>query len=266
MAENSKISWTDHTANYWWGCFKVSDGCKNCYASTLSHRYGKSIWGPAATTNRECKKAVWANVPKWNKQAAKDGVRRRVFVQSMADFFEDHPQVVQWRRDALHLMSQCRSLDFQILTKRPGNINRMIESGTGRSAEAWCADNHHCWFGTSVENQEQADRRIPELLKVPARIHFLSCEPLLGPIDFREVPDFNRYNLSLYGWWVIAGAESGHGARPMQLDWVRSLRDQCVVASVPFFFKQKIDGGKKVELPELDGKVWAEMPRGVVTA
>lgn len=263
--ENSKIEWTDHTANFWWGCVKVSPGCQHCYAETLSNRWGKSIWGPASTTDREYKKAAWVNVPKWDKQAAKDGVRYRVFVQSMADFFEDHPQVVEWRRDALHLMAQCKGLDFQILTKRPENIARMIEIGTGRSAEAWCNDNKHCWLGTSVENQETADKRIPELLKVPAAVRFLSMEPLLGPVSldrcFGLLPG-NQWAECLCGeidpsdrpcltcearqalgtesgiHWVIAGGESGPHARPMHPDWVRSIRDQCQAAGVPFHFKQ----------------------------
>lgn len=256
--ENSKISWTDHTANFWWGCFKVSDGCKNCYAETLSNRWGKSIWGPASTTDREYKKSAWKNVVKWNDKARKNGVRYRVFVQSMSDFFEDHPQVVDWRHEALKLMSRCTNLDFQILTKRPENVKRMIPATW--QAHKWGKIPNHIWIGTSVENQEQADKRIPELMKVNARVRFLSCEPLLGPIDFRTVPGFNRVGLSLYGWWIIAGAESGHGKRPMNLAWVRSIRDQCQIAGVPFFFKQMIQDGKKVELPELDGRVWAEMP------
>ena len=274
MGENSRISWCDHTANFWWGCFKISDGCRSCYAETWANRWGKSIWGPPKTTSREYKKAAWRDVPKWNKQANDQGVRYRVFVQSMSDFFEDHPQVAEWRRDALHLISQCRNLDFQVLTKRPENIIRMIEIGTGRNANAWLSDNNHVWLGTSVENQAAADERIPHLLQVPAKVRFLSCEPLLGPLDLSQwlgisySKYYQRWEIdergSIFGqWWpswVICGAESGPGARPMQLDWVRGLRDQCQAADVPFFFKQMIVDGRKVELPELDGKVWAEMP------
>lgn len=303
MAENSKISWCDHTANFWWGCMKVSPGCANCYAETLAHRYNKSIWGPAATTEREYKKLIWKELPKWNKRAWLEGVRRRVFVQSMADFFEDHPQVRQWRIDALRLMLACEYLDFQVLTKRPENILPMLEEAgesllkTGHNAAGvtllrWLKHGidyapPNLWLGTSVENQEQADKRIPELLKAPARIRFLSCEPLIGPVDINpyfglqpgnrwadclcdEIDPVDRPCLTCEArqalgaesgiHWVIAGAESGHGARPMDLNWVRSLRDQCQGAGVPFFFKQAILAGKKTELPLLDGRRWAQFP------
>jgi protein gp37 len=286
MAENSKISWCDHTSNFWWGCMKVSPGCQHCYAETLSKRYGKQIWGPAATTEREYKKAVWREIVKWNVQAAAEGVRRRVFVQSMADFFEDHPQVVEWRHDALALMLASKYLDFQILTKRPENILPMLEAAgesllrhgghnaVGVQLLRWLKHGidyapANVWIGTSVENQEQADKRIPNLLKVPAAVKFLSCEPLLGRVDL-----VTGGYLS-HGWtgaalpgvsWIIAGAESGHGARPMDLNWVRFLRDQCAFANVPFFFKQQIVNGRKVELPELDGQVWAQFPQSEVAA
>lgn len=249
--ENSKIEWTDHTANFWWGCFKVSPGCKNCYAETLSHRFGKNIWGPAATTDRELKENIWKELPKWNAKAKADGVRRRVFVQSMSDFFEAHPQVLSVRQRALELMLKCDWLDFQVLTKRPENILRMTPK--------WFQDDwpENVWPGTSVENQEMADQRIPELLRVPAKVRFLSMEPLLGPVDlsgrtvdgvwidreYADIPD--NYELrdiiDAEGWpisWVIVGGESGPHARPMHPDWARAIRDQCQAAGVPFFFKQ----------------------------
>lgn len=258
--KNSKIEWTDHTANFWWGCVKVSPGCQHCYAESWANRWGKSIWGPAATTEREYKKAAWHDVPKWNAEAKATGIRRRVFVQSMSDFFEDHPQVAPWRAAALQLMQECRYLDFQVLTKRPENVNRMVERATGFSdSEMWFRTVPNVWLGTSVENQEAADKRIPELLKVPAKIHFLSCEPLLGPVDLTQALRGTDTDVDAIDW-VIAGAESGHGARAMSLNWVRGLRDQCVSADVPFFFKQMLVDGHKMGLPELDGRQWAEFP------
>lgn len=236
MAENSKIEWTDHTANFWWGCLKVSPGCEHCYADTLAHRYGKAIWGPAKTTSRELKKSVWAELPKWNEVAQDSGQRRRVFVMSMGDFFEDHFQVTDWRIRAMRLIEQCTWLDFQILTKRPENVPFM--------AGAWMELGFppNVWLGTSVENQAAADERIPELLKIPASVRFLSMEPLLGPVGL------NQWLLSEHGRraigampgidWVIVGGESGPQARPMHPDWARSIRDQCQAAGVPFFFKQ----------------------------
>ena len=233
MAENSKIEWTDHTANFWWGCVKVSPGCKHCYAETLSIRYGKNIWGPAQTTQREYKKEIWKTIPKWNETARNDGQRYRVFVQSMSDFFEDHPQVSEWRQDALSIMGQCQNLDFQVLTKRPENIIRMVSE---RHFAQGLPPN--IWIGTSVENQEQADIRIPHLMEVSANVRFLSIEPLLGPIDFRQVPKLNRMGADISSLWVIVGGESGQHARPMHPDWARSIRNQCGNAGVPFFFKQ----------------------------
>ena len=235
MAENSKIEWTDNTANFWWGCFKVSPGCQNCYADAWASRWGKSIWGPAKTTSREYKKEVWAELPKWNERAQATGKRERVFVMSMGDFFEDHPQVTEWRDRALALIQECHHLDFQVLTKRPENVVRMIETSNSHSfsdADMWFYAHPHVWIGTSVENQEQADKRIPELLKIPAAVRFLSCEPLLGPVDLFYV------DACEYIHWVIVGGESGHNARPMHPQWVRDIRDQCVAAGVPFLFKQ----------------------------
>jgi len=165
MAQNSEIEWTDHTANFWWGCVKVSDGCKNCYADTWAKRFGKNIWGPAATTQRELKRGIWKDLPKWDKQAGLDGVRRRVFVQSMADFLEDHPQVYPFREGAKQILKNLKNLDVLMLTKRPENIKRFLADWY----KNWPT---HIWAGASVENQEQANIRILELVNVPAKIKF----------------------------------------------------------------------------------------------
>lgn len=260
--ENSKIEWTDHTANFWWGCMKVSPGCQHCYAETWASRWGKQIWGPASTTEREYKKAAWVDVPKWNAQAKAEGVRRRVFVQSMADFFEDHPQVLPWRNKALRLMAECTSLDFQVLTKRPENIVQMLP--TDWHPHKWGRIPDHIWIGTSVENQEQADKRIDSLVNVPARVRFLSCEPLLGPLELAKMGCFAFYGqvmqLPTLIDWVICGGESGHGARPMNPAWARSLRDQCQAANVPFFFKQWGGVNKKLNGRLLDGVEYSQFP------
>lgn len=253
MAKETGISWTDSTANFWWGCFKVSPGCQHCYADTLAKRYGKSIWGPVKTTDRELKKGIWKELPKWNEAAKKSGQRKRVFVMSMGDFFEDHPQVTEWRDRALALIQECKSLDFQVLTKRPENVNRMIENSSSHSfsdAEMWFYANPHVWIGTSIENQEQANIRINELIKIPAAVRFLSMEPLLGLVDFSKIGivvqykgvngqfDYRRPGKKSHIDWVIVGGESGHGKRPFNADWARLIRDQCQAASVPFFMKQ----------------------------
>lgn len=225
MAENSSISWTDNTLNFWWGCMKVSEGCKNCYAETFSKRWGKDIWGP--NTDRPRTKQPWKDILKWDIKAGKEGKRLKVFCQSMSDFFEDHPilnEVNGIRSEAKSILLTLQNIDIQLLTKRPENIMRMMPN--------WCATDwpEHIWIGTSVENQEQADKRIPKLLKVPAKIRFLSCEPLLEAIDLRPY---------LHGvHWVIVGGESGHNARAFAKEWADSLLSQCQDAGVPFFMKQ----------------------------
>jgi protein gp37 len=266
--ENSKIEWTHHTFNPWWGCIKVSPGCEHCYAETFSKRVGENIWGPAKTTQRRLfGDKHWAEPFKWNEAAKKAGERHRVFCASMADVFEEHPQVVDERRRLLDLIVHTPWLNWLLLTKRPENVNTIIEQATGFSeSDMWFhAVGDHVWIGTSVENQEYADKRIPELLNIPAKVRFLSCEPLLGPVDLDsyfgledgsdwqeclcdEIDPADRPCIVCEGrrelgqasgiHWVIAGGESGHHARPMHPDWARLLRDQCQAAGVAFHFKQ----------------------------
>lgn len=247
MGKDSKIEWTHHTYNPWWGCVKVSAGCQHCYAETLAKRTGHNIWGPwTSTTRRTFGDKHWAEPLKWNDDAAKAGERRRVFCASMADAFEDHPILGNERLRLWKLIEVTPALDWLLLTKRPENINDMVPEHW-RNVNRWPAN---VWIGTSVENQEMADKRIPELLKVPARVRFLSCEPLLGPVDLS--PWMGGYFPTGVEWagmieeyqeppglqWVIVGGESGPKARPMRSDWARSLRDQCAAARVPFLFKQ----------------------------
>lgn len=257
MTEQQK--WTDHTFNPWIGCTKVSDGCKFCYAETLmDHRYGKVKWGPAGTRQRTSD-ANWRKPLQWDRQAKAEGRRYRVFCASLADVFEDRPELVEWRNDLLGLIEDTPSLDWLLLTKRPENINRMIADLRGDCE--WLSWNgtkerHNIWIGTSVEDQKAADERIPHLLKVPARVRFLSCEPLLGSVlldnsytsyltcngktaDDECCESFTCGGEHFHGIdWVIAGGESGPKARPMHPEWARSLRDQCQSAGVPFLFKQ----------------------------
>ena len=237
MAKDSGIEWTNHTLNLVWGCTKVSDGCKNCYAETLARRYGFAVWGPAKTTERRTMRAgYWKQPLRWNARAEQAGQRARVFCSSMADVFEDHPTNNQERLKLFDLIAQTPWLDWQLLTKRPENIGMMIPV-------AWHdVFPSNVWLGTSVENQEQAEKRIPELTRWLAPVLFLSCEPLLGLLNLEDLayeaagPEWVGYNKLVD--WIIAGGESGHGARPAHPDWFRSLRDQCVAAGIPFFFKQ----------------------------
>lgn len=276
--KNTPIQWTDHSLNFWWGCVKVSPGCEHCYAETLSNRYKRAVWGPAKTTPRWRTTGPWRDVLAWDRQAAKKGVRQRVFCQSMSDFFEEHPQLDAWRLDAFDILESLQWLDVQLLTKRPENITRMVPW-------SWVSGQwpEHVWIGTSVEDQKRADERIPHLIRIPAAVRFVSIEPLLGPVDLTSIewPNTAGHRVDVlrggywnkagilfggpsagYGEpkggftshsdmpgvidWVITGAESGHGARTMNLDDARSLRDQCAAAGVKFFMKQVAVNGRKL--------------------
>lgn len=240
MATNSKIEWTHHTFNPWRGCTKVSDGCKNCYAETISKRNPKvlGIWGDKGT-RVVASESMWREPVKWNAAAENAGERHRVFCASLADVCEDRDDVVESRMRLMRLIEATPNLDWLLLTKRPQNFNKLFWG-----PEPWPKN---IWVGTSCEDQKTADERIPHLLRVPAAILFLSCEPLLGPIDLhaafyrpRLSPNdpYKRLCFPVPTHWVIAGGESGSGARPCNIDWIRSIRDQCKAAGVACFVKQ----------------------------
>lgn len=232
------IEWADYTFNPWIGCTKISEGCRHCYAESLNKRYGwVDSWGPQGTRKRTSEQN-WKQVKAWNKF----DLGMKVFCASLADVFEDRPELMPWRRDLFELIEQTRDLIWMLLTKRPENIRNMISQGTGRRAEAWLSDCNHVWLGTTVEDQKVANKRIPYLLQNPAAVRFISCEPLLGPIDLGiflcETWTRGGLTMGKYLDWVIVGGESGPGARPMDPDWARSIREQCKVAGVPYFCKQ----------------------------
>ncbi len=233
MGENSKIEWTDSTFNPWVGCAKISAGCAHCYAETLmDKRMGKVQWGPQGT-RVVTSPANWRKPEAWNRKAAKAGVRHKVFCASLADVFEDHQSIKpEWRAGLLDLIEITPNLDWLLLTKRPENVMQMIHD------EWQSAFPSNVWIGTTVENQAAADKRIPELLKIPARVRFLSVEPMVGPVDLGRwiYTDGGPWKSDID--WVICGGESGPDARPMHPDWAMNLRDQCVASGVPFFFKQ----------------------------
>ncbi len=263
MSENSKIEWTHHTFNPVWGCVKVSPGCEHCYAETFAKRTGHAIWGPAATTQRRTfGDKHWQEPLKWHADAVKAGERRRVFCASMADVFEDHPQLHTERARLWLLIQQTPALDWLLLTKRPENVTGMVPSW-------WAVDGYpsNVWIGASAENQAMADKRIPILASIPAAVRFLSCEPLLGPLDlatwfYSMMTD--DYSCAID--WVIVGGESGPKARPMQAEWVRSIRDQCNGAGVAFHFKQWGGVRKHETGRSLDGRTWDEYPAETVAA
>lgn len=232
--KNSAINWTTHTANFWWGCQKVSDGCKNCYAQSLSARYGKHLWGDPSNTDREKKIGIWKDLLKWDNEARFEGIRNRVFVSSMSDFLEDHPQVTELRYEAMRMIGGLKNLDVLILTKRPENRHLLT---------IWEKHEYpdHVWMGTTVENQKVADTRIPLLVSYPVKVHFVSVEPMLERIDLdisgrNYGRDFEKYSERLQ--WIICGGESGPGCRPFDWQWAQDLRDQCQDTHTAFWMKQ----------------------------
>lgn len=304
MGANSGIAWTHHTFNPWWGCTKVSPGCKNCYAEKFATvRRKLPIWG-ADAPRKIASEAMWRQPLLWNRRAGEKGVRERVFCASMADVFEDYrgpdmAQVVQARARLWETIEATPHLDWLLLTKRPENMRRMLSAKGGevkcevfgpmidgrretligkeqsydwqivhaglpvepRQAELTLPSN--LWLGTTVENQDEANRRIPALLDINCAVRFVSYEPALGPIDFTRIKldefcadceSHEMLNALTHGSvgcecgteattltqlsWVIVGGESGSGARPFNPAWALRTVEQCKDHGVPVFVKQ----------------------------
>jgi protein gp37 len=280
----SSIEWTDATWNPVRGCSRVSEGCRHCYAERIAGRFsgpGKPYEGIA----RRGKGAGGGGGARWtgevrlvNKHLA-DPLRwrkpRRVFVNSMSDLFHEKLGGEDIAR-VFAIMAQAQQHTFQVLTKRPSKMQEVVTDHAFRNeigslvgtyiVSTWPLPN--VWLGVSVEDQATADERIPLLLDTPAAVRFVSYEPALGPVKLcRGCPGCPND----CGWmphtnggihWVIAGSESGPSARPAEIDWFRSIRDQCAAAGIPFFFKQwKQPLAKLVSLPHLDGRQHVEWPR-----
>ncbi len=227
--KNSTIEWTRHTFNPWWGCSKVSPGCENCYAEAFAKRYGHNVWGPSSE-RRHLSEAYWKQPAAWNAEANRGGFRSRVFCASMADLFEDRRDLDATREQLWGIIETTPYLDWLLLTKRPEHVGGLVP---------WTTDwPENVWLGTTAENQHCLDQRMPALTALEAKVLFLSCEPLLGPIDFSRWIDGANSGKHRQIDWVIAGGESGHHARPMHPEWLASLRDQCVDANIKFHFKQ----------------------------
>jgi len=272
MAQNSKIEWTTHTGNLWWGCTEVHSGCDNCYARVLAHRWGQEVWGNDAP-RREVK-SIWSDLNRYQKSAEAVNEIHSVFVGSMMDIFEKSMPLVNTKmqttlvttgylRDLLFKNiseGMYPNLKFLLLTKRPSNINKMIP-------ELWLTNPpENVMFGTSPVNQETADKLIPQLLKVNGK-KFLSVEPMLDEINLKVLnQNTNIETDCLSGGiifstsegmgatgagnkidWVICGGESGHNKRPFNAEWARAIRGQCESSSTPFFMKQM---DKIQEIPE----------------
>ena len=229
MGERTEISWTDHTFNPWIGCTRVSEGCRHCYAETLVTRYGWTKWGPGETRKRTSA-ANWRKPLSWNRAAEKAGVRRRVFCASLADVF-DHEAPAMARNDLWALIRMCPALDWQLLTKRPENIERYLPADWGNG---W----QNVWLGTTTEDQSAYDLRWPILESVPAVIHFVSYEPAIGPLIISESGSPTRRLLTRFPNWIIIGGESGNGARTMNPKWARDLIADCDPFGIKLFHKQ----------------------------
>lgn len=287
MSKNSTIEWTDHTFNPWWGCTKVSAACDNCYAENLAKRYHPTnVWGHDAP-RRFMSEAHWNSPIVWNTHAAARNIRERVFCASMSDVFEVREDLATHRKRLLTLIAGTTNLNWLLLTKRPSSIRKLLPLGYEFP--------RNVWLGVTIEDQERADKQIKYLQDFPsASVRFLSCEPLLGPIDIRKYLQPGRNGVRID--WVICGGESERGARPMNPEWAESLLKQCKEAGVPFFFKQwgnwalrdkvapwlyekrevielhRQDGtpiellrvGKKVAGRELNGEIWSEFPRAKI--
>ncbi len=234
MAQNSSIEWTEATWNPVTGCQKISPGCKHCYAERMALRL-QAMGQPRYRDGfRVTLQDDVVELPlRWRKP-------RVIFVNSMSDLFEKSVPT-EFIQRCFDVMQRASQHTFQVLTKRPERAAELAD------VLPW-PDN--VWLGTSVENAEYV-WRIEELRKAPARIRFLSVEPLLGPI-----PDLPLVEIH----WVIVGGESGPGARPMAEEWVLDIRDQCVAADVPFFFKQWGGVNKKRTGRMLEMRTWDEMP------
>lgn len=252
MGHLTRIEWADHTFNPWAGCTKVSPGCDHCYAESMMDRRLRRVqWGPGKPRVRTSS-ANWRKPLAWNAAHAEfyaqHGHRQRVFCASLADVFDNEVDAA-WREDLFRLIEATPNLDWLLLTKRIGNVARMV---TDARSHDWLAGQRNVMLGATIVSQEEADRDIPKLLAVSAARRFLSMEPLLGPVDLRlrrPARESDRQDMDGYCshittaagagiHWVIVGGESGAGARPMHPDWVRGIRDQCRNAGVPFLFKQ----------------------------
>lgn len=262
MAVNSSIEWTEATWNPVTGCTRVSAGCDNCYAVAMTKRLdaiGQEKYQGLVNPGKQ----HFNGVVKLHRDSLIIPLRRNkptlYFVNSMSDLF--HKEVPQkFIQAVFDVMAQTPHHTYQILTKRPDRMACIVPRLSVADDKLYSENPlPNVWLGTSVENQATAEERIPFLQKTPAAVRFLSCEPLLGPLDLREyLNPFASLGCEIH--WVIVGGESGWNARPMKKTWVRSIRKQCHDAGVAFFFKQWGGAKKKKAGRVLDGRTYDEMP------
>jgi protein gp37 len=269
----SQIEWCTTTWNPVTGCSKVSEGCRHCYAETLSLRFGwtEKPWTyPHAAENVVIRPERLSYPLKWRDS-------RVVFVNSMSDLFHERVPFT-FIDDVFAIMAEASHHTFQVLTKRPRRMLQWFQWKAESAPDHTYIAPPNVWIGVSVEDMRAARTRIPELMAVPAVVRFLSCEPLLGPLDLTpwlraetarcracssEGHD-HQCDCACHSHgginWVIVGGESGRGFRPMEPSWARQVRDDCRDAGVPFFFKQWGGRTPKAGGRELDGQLWDETP------
>lgn len=229
MGDTSKIEWTTSTFNPWIGCTNVSPGCDHCYAEAQNAFRKWTEWGPHGD-RRRTSAANWRKPLEWQRNASafhhQHGHRQRVFCASLADVF-DNQAPAAWRSDLWQLIRDTPDLDWQLLTKRPQNIRKMLP-------EDWGSGYRNVWLGTTTEDQKHYDQRWPILSNIKAQVRFISYEPAIGPLRVRQA------ELGLPGVpdWIISGGESGNGARRMNPQWARDLRSDCALLGIAFFHKQ----------------------------
>ncbi len=239
MSSSSKIEWTDATWNPVRGCTKISPGCKHCYAETLAERF-RGVKNHPFEFGFDLRL-----VPEKLGDPIRWSTPRKIFVNSMSDLFHEDVSDA-FIENVCRVMMAANWHTYQVLTKRADRMSRLLSTKLKNAAQS-----EHIWWGVSVENQKHGLPRIQQLRQARPAVAFLSVEPLLE--------DLGQFDLSGIQW-VIVGGESGHGARPLSPDWVRSIRLQCEQQKVPFFFKQW-GGVRKAEAGrELDGQTYDEFP------
>lgn len=271
MAEATKIEWCDSTWNGWWGCTKIAPACDFCYAAVLDKRTGGDHWGNVP--RRRTSEKNWHEPLKWQRDAAaflaKHGHRRRVFCGSMKDW-ADNQVPKEWRADLWQLIRDCPDLDWLMLTKRPQNIAKMLPA-------FWDDIKGSIWLGTTIEDHEHATRNVPHLLEHDAAVRFVSCEPLLGPLNLRTwlhdsdchwqdgfctCSEPREHSID----WVITGGESGPHARFTHPDWLADIRDQVAKSRAAFLHKQNGEWVDYTEIAsgwertrEVKGRAWGQL-------
>lgn len=225
MTKNSNIQWTDHTINFWIGCVKKNEACKYCYAELYALRFmGPNYWGKDA--KRYVTKNSWVDAYKYNKEAAKEGIKYKVFCNSLSDFFEDNIQINDTRTKAWEVIKNTKNLTWLILTKCPENIEKFLPPDWGNGYE-------NVALGVTVAMK----KHIPMaeiLISIPAQYRFISCEPLLDYPPMGELLSTGKIN------WVIVGGESGikKNVRRFNIEWAKRIKNLCKKNKIAFFMKQ----------------------------